>query len=88
MIRLPGCRAAGLWFVRFVQNGTGAQSNWRLGISGLPYDVGRDLAPIMLIAAVPNLLVVNPAVPARSLRELIEQAKWAKVIKASGARPD
>ena len=27
MIRLPGCGAAGPWFARFVQNGTGAQTN-------------------------------------------------------------
>jgi tripartite-type tricarboxylate transporter receptor subunit TctC len=40
-----------------------------------PYDAVRDFTPIMQIASAPNLLVVNPALPARSLRELIELAK-------------
>ena len=43
--------------------------------SKLPYDVIRDLAPITRIAAVPNVLVVNPSVPANSVRELISYAK-------------
>jgi tripartite-type tricarboxylate transporter receptor subunit TctC len=43
--------------------------------SKLPYDVTRDLAPISQIAAVPNVLVVNPSVPANSVRELISYAK-------------
>jgi tripartite-type tricarboxylate transporter receptor subunit TctC len=40
-----------------------------------PYDAQRDFVPIMQIASAPNVLVVNPALPARSLRELIELAK-------------
>lgn len=41
----------------------------------VPYDVARDFAPVTVIAAVPNLLVVNPGVPAQSLAELIQYAK-------------
>ena len=41
----------------------------------VPYDVARDFAPVTVIAAVPNILVVNPAVPAQSLAELIAYAK-------------
>ena len=41
----------------------------------LPYDPAKDYAPITVIAAVPNILIVNPAVPARSLKELIALAK-------------
>jgi tripartite-type tricarboxylate transporter receptor subunit TctC len=41
----------------------------------VPYDVARDFAPVTVIAAVPNVLVVNPAVPAQSLAELIRYAK-------------
>jgi len=41
----------------------------------LPYDPAKDYAPITVIAAVPNILVVNPRVPARSLAELIALAK-------------
>jgi len=43
--------------------------------SRLPYDAVRDFAPVTLVASVPNLLVVNPAVPAKSVRELIAYAK-------------
>src|SRR5512138_2959114 len=32
----------------------------------LPYDPAKDYAPITVIAAVPNILIVNPSVPARS----------------------
>ena len=43
--------------------------------SKLPYDPARDYAPITVIAAVPNVLIVHPSVPAKSLRELIALAK-------------
>jgi tripartite-type tricarboxylate transporter receptor subunit TctC len=43
--------------------------------SHLPYDVLKDLAPVTRIAAVPNVLVVHPSVPANSVRELIAYAK-------------
>jgi tripartite-type tricarboxylate transporter receptor subunit TctC len=41
----------------------------------LDYDPLKDFAPISLIAVTPYLLVVNPAVPARSLKEFIELAR-------------
>jgi len=41
----------------------------------LPYDTLKDLAPVSLIGRQPNVLVVHPAVPARSLRELLELAR-------------
>ncbi len=41
----------------------------------LPYDPIKDFAPISLFAIVQNLLVVNPAVPATSVKELIALAK-------------
>jgi tripartite-type tricarboxylate transporter receptor subunit TctC len=41
----------------------------------MPYDTVKDFAPITLIAMVPNILVVHPAVPAKSVKELIEYAK-------------
>src|ERR1700704_1432767 len=39
--------------------------------SKLAYDVFRDLAPITRIAAVQNVLVVHPDVPATSIRDLV-----------------
>ncbi len=41
----------------------------------MPYDVLRDLAPIILMGTSANVLVVEPAVPAKSVRELIALAK-------------
>ena len=41
----------------------------------VPYDPVKDFAPVALVAQVPNILVVNPSVPARSVRELIELAR-------------
>src|SRR3954469_4175717 len=36
----------------------------------VPYDPIRDFAPITLAATAPNILIVNTALPARSLAEL------------------
>jgi tripartite-type tricarboxylate transporter receptor subunit TctC len=41
----------------------------------LPYDAVKDFAPISLIATQPSVLVVNTAVPAKSVKELIALAK-------------
>jgi tripartite-type tricarboxylate transporter receptor subunit TctC len=38
---------------------------------GLNYDPVKDFAPVALVAIQPNILVVNPAVPAQSVPELI-----------------
>lgn len=40
-----------------------------------PYDVNRDFEPVTLLATVPNVLVVHPDVPAKTLAELIAYAK-------------
>lgn len=41
----------------------------------LPFDIEKDFAPIALAASVPMVLVVNPSVPAGSVKELIALAK-------------
>jgi tripartite-type tricarboxylate transporter receptor subunit TctC len=41
----------------------------------LPYDPMRDFAPVTQINSVPNILVVNPSIPAQNVRELIALAK-------------
>ncbi len=41
----------------------------------LPFDTLGDLAGVAMIASVPNVLVVHPSVPARSVKELIALAK-------------
>jgi tripartite-type tricarboxylate transporter receptor subunit TctC len=41
----------------------------------LPYNPVKDFTPISFLASTPNLLVVNNAVPAKNVKELIELAK-------------
>jgi tripartite-type tricarboxylate transporter receptor subunit TctC len=41
----------------------------------LPYDPRRAFAPVSLIVLFPNMIVVNPAFPAKSVQELIAAAK-------------
>ena len=41
----------------------------------LPFDVVKDFAPVSLFATVPELLVVHPSLPARSVKELVALAK-------------
>jgi tripartite-type tricarboxylate transporter receptor subunit TctC len=38
----------------------------------VPYDPIKDFAPISLVAASPNIVVVNPSVPAKTLSELVQ----------------
>ena len=54
--------------------------------SKLPYDIQRDFAPVSLVAIAPNIVVINPAVPATSLVEFIAYAKSqpGKLSYASG----
>ncbi len=41
----------------------------------LPYDMVRDFAPIALVGIAPYLLVVHPALPVRSVKELVALAR-------------
>ncbi len=41
----------------------------------LPYDPVRDFAPISLVTKVPNVLVVHPALPVRTVADFIAYAK-------------
>jgi len=41
----------------------------------LPYDSQRDLAAVIITSSQPNVLAVNAAVPARSVKDLVEYAK-------------
>ena len=44
-------------------------------VPNLPYDFMRDFAPITMVVIITSILVVNTAVPARSVAELIALAK-------------
>jgi tripartite-type tricarboxylate transporter receptor subunit TctC len=52
----------------------------------IPYDPVKDFAPITLVAASPNVISVNPDVPAKSMQELIALVK-ANPGKYSFAQP-
>ena len=41
----------------------------------MPYNTMRDLAPVALVGAVPSVMTVNPAFPAKSIKEFVEVAK-------------
>jgi tripartite-type tricarboxylate transporter receptor subunit TctC len=41
----------------------------------IPYDAARDFIPVTQVASTPNVLVVNPSVPAANVREFIAYAK-------------
>jgi len=41
----------------------------------LPYDVGKDLAPVIITSSQPNVLAVNATLPVRSVAELVTYAK-------------
>jgi tripartite-type tricarboxylate transporter receptor subunit TctC len=43
--------------------------------ANLPYDPVKDFAAVTLIARVPNLLVINPEIPAKNVAELIALMK-------------
>ncbi|WP_315836610.1 tripartite tricarboxylate transporter substrate binding protein [Bradyrhizobium prioriisuperbiae] len=43
--------------------------------SKLPFDAAKDFQPVSLIARLPNMLVVNPKIPAKTVSELITYLK-------------
>lgn len=66
--------------------GTNAQIVVNPNLYKLPYDPAKDFAPISQVSLSPNILVVNNAVPAKSITELITLAKEqpGKLTFASG----
>ncbi|WP_260986159.1 tripartite tricarboxylate transporter substrate binding protein [Bordetella genomosp. 13] len=43
--------------------------------ANLPYDAVRDFAAITIVANTPNILVVNPSLPVKSVQELLDYAR-------------
>ncbi len=52
----------------------------------LPYDPLKDLAPVVFVSSIPNLLVVNPALPASTPKDFVQYAR-ANVGKLSFSSP-
>lgn len=46
-----------------------------LMLKAKPYDAEKDFAPISLLVVVPNVLVVNPELPAKNVKELLALLK-------------
>ena len=51
----------------------------------MPYDAVKDFAPITLVAAVPNIFISHPSVPAKTMKDVVGLAKAqpGKVVYAS-----
>jgi tripartite-type tricarboxylate transporter receptor subunit TctC len=54
--------------------------------ANLPYDIQRDFAPVSQVAVAPNVMVINPSIPAKTVVEFIAYAKSqpGKLSYASG----
>jgi tripartite-type tricarboxylate transporter receptor subunit TctC len=44
-------------------------------VKNVPFDLARDFVPVSLIAVAPSMLIGNPVLPARNVKELIALAK-------------
>ena len=53
----------------------------------LPYDPEKDFAAVTRIATTPNVLVVHPSVPAKTVRELVELMRGSDARYHSYAQP-
>ena len=50
----------------------------------LDYSLERDLTPIVVLGASPNIMVVNAGIPAKNVADLVDWAKKNRLIYASG----
>jgi tripartite-type tricarboxylate transporter receptor subunit TctC len=41
----------------------------------LPYNAIKDLAPVSMVAVQPNIVVIHPSVPAKSIKEFVDYAR-------------
>lgn len=55
--------------------GAHASHGINVSLMKLPYDAVKSFEPVSLLATVPNMLLVRPSVPAKSVRDLIALAK-------------
>ena len=58
-----------------VMAGSGSLSIAPTAYKKLPYDPTKDFAPIAVVAWIPFVLVVNPALPIKSVADLVKYAK-------------
>ena len=67
-------RSAPNGYTLMIANSTGLAGNVTL-FKSLPYDPAADLAPIALIARIPEVLVVNSALPVHNIADLVKLAR-------------
>ncbi len=65
--------------------GTTALSSSPALFPKLPFDPVRDLAPVSQVVTMPNVLVVHPSLPARSIKQLLALAKAQPGVLNSGS---
>ena len=53
----------------------------------LPYDSEKDFAPVALVSGVPFILVVNAALPVRSIADLVQYAKGSTSLRRCPSGP-
>jgi tripartite-type tricarboxylate transporter receptor subunit TctC len=59
----------------FLMGTPGTQAINQFLYSNMPYDTAKDFAPVSFVVRVPNVLLVNPSIKARTLDEFIAEAK-------------
>jgi tripartite-type tricarboxylate transporter receptor subunit TctC len=64
--------------------GSGSMAIGPVMYKSLPYDPVKDITPVALIGRVPFVLIVNPALPIKSVPDLIKYAKAFPVNYGSG----
>jgi tripartite-type tricarboxylate transporter receptor subunit TctC len=59
----------------FLMGTPGTQAINQFLYAKMPYDTAKDLVPVSFVVRVPNVLMVNPQVPAKNIKELIALLK-------------
>jgi tripartite-type tricarboxylate transporter receptor subunit TctC len=59
----------------FLMGTPGTQAINQFLYAKMPYDTAKDLVPVSFVVRVPNVLMVNPQLPAKNLQELIALMK-------------
>jgi len=59
----------------FLMGTPGTQSINQFLYSKMPYDTAKDFAPVSFVVRVPNVLMVNPSVKARNIKDFIAEVK-------------
>jgi tripartite-type tricarboxylate transporter receptor subunit TctC len=67
------CKAPADGYTMLLGNISLAFNAWMY--KSLPYNALRDLAPVSMVAVQPNIVVIHPSVPAKSIKEFADYAR-------------